>query len=96
MGPVDAFWHIVNFLAPGLVVAALTSLVAKGLWRRELRTVAWTRLFLSSSVLGLSALVAGLVVFGHDGHMATYALLVAASALAVWLAGFVLSPRRKP
>jgi len=33
--------------------------------------------------------VGGLVVFGRDGRMATYGLLVAATALALWWRGFV-------
>jgi hypothetical protein len=39
-------------------------------------------------VAGLAALVTGLLVFGRDGRMATYLLLVVAGAGALWWAGF--------
>jgi hypothetical protein len=37
---------------------------------------------------GVLSLVAGLLVFGRDGKMATYAVLVVTSALALWWVGF--------
>lgn len=89
MGPVDAFLHLVNFLAPALGVALVATLMAKGLWRRELASVAWHRLAAWAALAGTLALLAGLVAFGRDGKMATYGLLVAATALGLWWAGFV-------
>jgi hypothetical protein len=89
MGPLDAIWHALNFLAPALGLAALAASMAKLLWRRELAGVPWHRLAIWGAVAGMAALIGGLVVFGRDGKMATYAALVVATALALWVAGFV-------
>jgi hypothetical protein len=89
MGPLDALWHALNFFAPALGVAALAASAAKLLWRHELATVRWHRLALWGAAAGMVALIGGLVAFGRDGKMATYAALVVATALALWLAGFV-------
>lgn len=88
MGPLDAIWHLFNFIAPALGVALLSSTLAKLAWRRELAAVPWRRLSLWATVAGVLALCAGLVLFGRDGRMATYGALVVASALALWWVGF--------
>jgi hypothetical protein len=87
MGPIDAFWHLLNFFIPALGLGCLGAAVAKGLWRRELASVAWRRLAFWGTASGAGALLAGLLLFGRDGRMATYALLVGATALAFWGAG---------
>lgn len=89
MGPLDAVWHLLNFVAPALGVAVLASGLAKVLWRRELAAVPWLRLALWAAGAGVLVLVGGMVVFGRDGKMATYAALVVASALALWWVGFL-------
>jgi hypothetical protein len=89
MGPLDGLWHLLNFVAPALGVALIAATLAKLAWRGDLAAVPWHRLVAWAAVAGLATLVAGLLVFGRDGKMATYAALVAASALALWWAGFV-------
>jgi hypothetical protein len=89
MGPLDAIWHALNFFAPALGVAALAASMAKLLWRHELAGVRWFWLVLWAALTGMAVLICGLIVFGRDGKMATYAALVAATALALWVAGFV-------
>lgn len=89
MGPLDALWHVLNFFAPALGVAALGALAAKLLWRRDLAGVRWRRLALWATFAGMTALVGGLLAFGRDGKMATYCALVVAAAIALWWAGFV-------
>jgi hypothetical protein len=89
MGPLDATWHLLNFFAPALGVALITSGLAKLLWRRELGGVTWRRLVLWTATGAALALLAGLLVFGRDGRMATYALLIVVVAVALWWAGFV-------
>lgn len=88
MSPLDALWHVLNFLFPAFGVAVLASVVAKLLWRRELTGVGWRRLILWAAAAGAMALVGGLLVFGRDGKMATYATLVLATAAALWWVGF--------
>ena len=89
MGPLDAAWHLLNFIAPALGVAGLASALAKLLWRRELAAVPWRRLALWAAGAGVLVLIGGMVLFGRDGKMATYAALVVASALALWWVGFL-------
>ncbi len=84
------FWHLIGFALPALALGALAAALAKGVWRRELAAVSWTRLARDASLASLAALVGGLVLFGHDGAMATYGAMVAACALTLWWRGFLL------
>jgi hypothetical protein len=72
----------------GLIAAAGAKLV----WRRDLAGVAYSRLARWAGGAATAALLAGLVITGRDGRMATYAAMVLACALALWWAGF--GPRR--
>ncbi|MEO7335261.1 MAG: hypothetical protein ABIV63_01665 [Caldimonas sp.] len=81
-------WHLLNFFAPALGVAVLSSTTAKVLWRSELKGVAWGRLCLWNCAVGGAVLILGLVILGHDGKMATYLLLVVTTALLLWWIGF--------
>ena len=89
MGPLDALWHLLNLLAPALGVGLFSSAVTKLLWRRDLKGIAWTRLSLWACSVSALALLAGLVVFGRDGKMASYGAMLAACALSLWWQGFV-------
>lgn len=89
MGPLDAFWHLLNFFAPAIGVGALTPLLAKLLWRRELRAVPWRQLSLWAVAMGGLSWVAALVLLGRDGRMLAYAALLCTCALVVWWRGFV-------
>jgi hypothetical protein len=84
---IDAFWHITNFFAPALVVGGCAAVLTRLVWRRELGSVSVWRLWAWAS--GACALVslAGLIVFAHDGKMASYAAMVVACAAALWWAG---------
>jgi Flp pilus assembly protein TadB len=88
LGPVDAFWHLLNFFAPAVGVGLIAAGFAKLLWRRELTAASWPRLALWATVGGALVLIAGLVVFGHDGKMATYAAMVGVCGVMLWLVGF--------
>lgn len=83
--------HLLNFMAPAAVVAFLLMLLAQFLGRfykrkRSSATSWWAQLAIIF-IVNLLVLTAGLVVFGADGKMATYAALVLASALCHWLLG---------
>lgn len=94
MGPLDAIWHLLNFFAPALGVGVITPLLAKLLWRSALRA-SLLRLATWTTSAGALALVAALVLFGRDGKMAGYGLMVAAAALGLWWAGWH-PPRNLP
>lgn len=76
------FWHLANFLAPAVAMAVLLAagprLMPKarraGFWREA----AWL------SLAGAGVLLAGLVWFGRDGKMATYAALVLVQGTVAW------------
>ena len=89
MGPLDALNHLVNLLLPALAIGVLGASMAKLLWRRELAAVRWRRLALWAAGAAALATVAGLVLTGHDGRMATYAAMVLAASLALLWAGFL-------
>jgi hypothetical protein len=88
MGPLDALWHLLNFFVPAIGVGLLASAGAKLFWRRDLASVSWRRLAGWATGAGALTLLGGLVIFGRDGRVATYAALVVASAAALWWAGF--------
>lgn len=88
MGPIDALNHLLGFFLPALALAGIASGLAKLAWRQELRTAAWSRLALRTSAACVLVALAGLVIFGHDGMMATYGAMILASALSLFWFGF--------
>jgi len=84
----DAFWHLTNFFAPALFLGACAAALTKAIWRREPARVGVARLWAWASGAAALVSIAGLVVFGHDGRMATYAAMVVASAFALWWVAF--------
>jgi ABC-type Fe3+ transport system permease subunit len=88
LGPLDALIHLANFVMPALGVAVIAAAAAKLLWRRQLQGRSWWRLTCWPALAGVVVLVLGLVHFGHDGEMATYAGLVLACAAALGWAGW--------
>jgi hypothetical protein len=69
-------------------MALIAPSLAKLLWRQALRGVAWRALVLWTAVACAVVTLAGLLLFGHDGKMATYAAMVLAAAAALWWRGF--------
>jgi hypothetical protein len=84
----DAFWHLTNFFAPALFLGGAAALATRWIWRREPARVGVARLWAWASGAAALVSIAGLVVFGHDGRMATYAAMVVASAFALWWVAF--------
>jgi len=90
MSAIDAFWHLLGLFLPALGTGLMAAAAAKWLfWRAELRRTGWLRLAAWACAAGSLALLGGLVLLGRDGRMASYGAMVAASALALWWAGFV-------
>ncbi len=88
MGFFDALGHLFNLFLPALGVAVLAAALAKGLWRRELKGVAWRRLVAHAALSGAVVTLAGLIMAGRDGRIGSYFALVLATALGLWWAAF--------
>jgi hypothetical protein len=81
--------HLLNFMAPAALVALLLVVSSRlffGFFRskRPLAQSWWAQAAIIF-VVNLFTLAAGLLLFGHDGKMATYAALVLSAALCQWL-----------
>ncbi|NVO06819.1 MAG: hypothetical protein HXX19_13210 [Rhodoferax sp.] len=79
--------HLLNFVLPALVVGGLLAALAPLLLRKLRPHHSWLVQSAINAASGLLVLLAGLVVFGHDGKMATYSALVLACASSQWIAG---------
>ena len=88
MGPLDALWHLLNFVAPAMGLGVIAAGLCKLIFRSDLAHVSWRRLATWACSASLAALIGGLVITGRDGRMATYAAMVLACALALAWAGF--------
>ena len=84
MGPLDLLNHLLNFVAPAFVVGVLMVLASHFLYRKVPVALSGYAQAAINSVAGVLALTAGLVVFGHDGKMASYGLMVLAIASSQW------------
>ncbi|BEP95624.1 hypothetical protein GmRootA79_40080 [Acidovorax sp. A79] len=85
MGPLDVFNHLLNFVAPAAAVALLLALSGRFIGSRTpLPLSGGSRLAIVFTV-GVATLAAGLVVWGRDGRMLTYAALVVACATCQWV-----------
>jgi hypothetical protein len=80
MTALDALLHILNFVLPAVFVGGALAL---GRWRKNTgyRKSALRRTWLLNSLAGGAALAIGLILFGVDGKMLSYALLVLACSL---------------
>ena len=78
--------HLLNFLAPALVVGLLVALAAHLMGRKTRPHHSWLKQAAINCVACGLALLAGLWFFGHDGKMATYAAMVLACGISQWVA----------
>ena len=81
--------HLLNFAAPALVVALLLVLLARIFSsffasKRAIAQSIWSQAAIIF-IVNLLTLAAGLVFFGNDGKMASYAAMVVAAALTYWV-----------
>ncbi|WP_309678488.1 hypothetical protein [Polaromonas sp.] len=82
------FNHLLNFMAPAALLALLLVLLSRlffGFFRskRPLAQTWWAQVAIIF-MANMGLLVTGLLVFGHDGKMLSYAALVAGAALCQW------------
>jgi hypothetical protein len=77
--------HLLNFVAPACAVAAWMALVSPLLMGNYPRWRSWRRQFMVNSIIGITVLLLGLLWFGNDGKVMTYAAMVLACASTQWL-----------
>jgi hypothetical protein len=77
--------HLLNFVAPAAFMAiALAVAAAIFMKKRPGSTVLWAQAAINF-IVGVGVLAVGLVGFGRDGMMATYAALVFVCGTGQWL-----------
>ena len=86
MNFLDILNHLLNFLAPAMVLGLLLALFAPWLGLKYAPRWSWVRQAGVNIAVGVMVLMVGLVFFGRDGKMATYTAMVLACALCQCLA----------
>ncbi len=86
MGPLDLLNHLLNFAAPALALGLVLAFLAPVFMKNKALARTRTAQAAINFVVGLLALLAGLLFFGRDGKMASYAALVLATASSQWWA----------
>lgn len=76
-------FHMANFVMPALAMALMMPLA--GHWVMGTAASPWRRRVLWHAVAGILVLLAGVLIQGHDGRMATYAALVLVAATLEWV-----------
>ncbi len=81
--------HLLNFVAPAAVVALLL-LIFSRIFSRFLasKTPLTHSIYTQAAIIfivNVGVLSAGLLLFGNDGKMATYAAMVVCSAVCQWV-----------
>lgn len=85
MGLLDLLNHVLNFVAPALVLALLLPLGARWFMKKKSAVPAfWTQAAVNFAASAL-VLLLGLWFFGRDGKMATYAGMVLVCSTSQWL-----------
>jgi hypothetical protein len=87
--PLEATWHLLNLFVPAVGLGLLAAAGTKLLWRRETAGRHWWGLAWRSSAAGACVTLGGLAWFGQDGRMATYAVMIGATALTLWWQAFL-------
>jgi hypothetical protein len=84
MGPLDLLNHLLNFVAPALFVGILICLSTRVFMRRTAGGLSLGKQMVVNVVVGTAAMAGGLLIFGRDGKMASYAALVICCATSQW------------
>lgn len=80
VGLFDVFFHLLNLIAPALLIAGVLALVGRKIIPPGPKTYATRTIWLVNMLVGTAILILGMLVFGHDGKIATYALLIVVQA----------------
>lgn len=85
MGPLALINHTINLLAPAFWLALLLPWCGRWLMKSRRSAISVLAQFACQLVLGCVVLVAGLVLQGRDGKMASYLILVVLMASCQWI-----------
>lgn len=84
MSLIDLLFHLLNFVAPSLVVSVLLVIAGPIFIRKRVKPSAiWSQLAINI-IVGVTVLALGLVLLGRDGKMLTYLAMVLALATSAW------------
>ena len=88
MPPLTLIDHLLNFVAPAFIVALTLAILTRWMFRRNAGAAGfWAQIALNATA-GVAVLAIGLLYFGRDGKMASYAALVVVCGTVQWfLAG---------
>lgn len=85
MDPLDILNHLLNFIAPAAALALALVLCGRFFNAKAAAVRSPWRQFALLFAVALAVLAAGLVLWGRDGKMLTYAALVVVTATCQWL-----------
>lgn len=85
MGFTAALAHLLNFAAPALLLALGLAAAGRFIMPKAGHLTGWWVQVAINFVVGWGVLLVGLVWFGRDGKLATYAALVLACAACQWV-----------
>lgn len=85
MGFPAALAHLLNFVAPALVLALGLAAAARLIAPKAGNMAGWWAQVAINFAVGCGVLLAGLAWFGRDGKLASYAALVLACASCQWV-----------
>lgn len=85
MSPLALIDHLLNFVAPAFFVALTLAILTRWMFRRSAGAPGFWAQIAVNFIAGAVVLAAGLMYFGRDGKMATYAALVVVCGTVQWL-----------
>lgn len=85
MGAFGLINHLLNFILPALVLALMLPLCACWMPMARATPLRLSRSVLVLTLVNITVLLAGLLLFGRDGKMVTYLTMAVASATTQWL-----------
>ena len=81
----DLIVHLLNFVAPAFFMAVLLAFATRFLMKKRAGAPALWAQAAINFIAGVAVLAGGLVFYGRDGMMMTYAGLVAVCGTGQWL-----------
>ena len=84
MGPLNLLNHLLNFVLPAVAMGVMMPLFSRLLWRKVPIKRSLKAQMAITTLACLAVLITGLVVFGVDGKMATYAGVVLVASGCQW------------